>query len=89
MEKLRSRVWSHNCLGMANCALNPACHLLIYMILAGCQVMFELTKKLALGMRLHTPPISDHVFASVSPKASGLQMAAPPRLCDREGRQES
>lgn len=78
MEKLRSRVQSHNCLGMANCALNPTCHLLMYMILAGCQVMFELTDKLILGMRLHPTPISDHVFASVSPKASGLQMAATP-----------
>lgn len=78
MEKLRSRVWSHNCLGMANCALNPTCHLLIDMILVGCQVMFELTEKLAPGIRLHPTPISGHVFASVSSKASGLQMAAPP-----------
>lgn len=35
MEKLRAGVQSQNCLGMANCALNPTCHLLMYVVLAG------------------------------------------------------
>lgn len=74
MEKLRSGVWRQNMVyrpQFGDGKLCPEPHMppddvslgstgVRYAILASCQGLFELTEKLALGMRLHPTPVSDH-----------------------------
>lgn len=75
MEKVRSGVWSQNVVYRSQFGDGKLCsepHMspvdmslgstgVMYAILASCHVLFELTEKLALGMRLHPTPVSDHV----------------------------
>lgn len=74
MEKLRSGVWSQNMVykpQFGDDKLCPEPHMppvdtslsstgVMHVILASCHVLFELTEKLALGMRLYPTPVSDH-----------------------------
>lgn len=88
IKKLRSRVWSQNIFykpQFGDGKLCPKPHMppvdvslgstgVMYVILASCYMLFELTEKLALGIRPHPTHFRPSVFVSVFPKASGLQM---------------
>lgn len=57
----------------------------MYIILVNCLGMFELTEKLAVEVELSSPISDPSVFVLQGPLSrEGL----PPRLCDREGREQ-